>query len=85
VVEVRIDDAVAITLYPNPASDYITLNGVATGSTITVYNAMGTQVIDRKVVASPVTLIVAHLPAGVYVVRITDGKTIKTGKLIIEK
>jgi hypothetical protein len=85
VVEVRIDDAVAITLYPNPASDYITLNGVTAGSTISVYNAMGTQVIDRKVVASPVTLIVAHLPAGVYVVRIMDGKTIKTGKLIIEK
>ncbi|MDR1864704.1 MAG: T9SS type A sorting domain-containing protein, partial [Bacteroidales bacterium] len=78
-------DANAVTLHPNPANDIVTIDGAAEGSTVAVYNASGALVINRKAASSPEKVSVAHLPDGVYIVRITDGQKVKTMKLVISR
>lgn len=56
-----------INLFPNPTTDQLTIEGLPTGSTLTVTNAQGQQVID---VEGPTDkthqLSTQDLPAGVY-------------------
>ncbi len=60
----------ALVLYPNPATDQLTISGTA-GGTATVLDALGRPVLTAKLpAAGTATVRVSALPAGVYVVRV---------------
>ena len=67
----------SVALYPNPATDYITVH-TTIGSTIELFASDGTLVVTAQTTLPETTLSVAQLPAGRYVARITerDGKTV---------
>lgn len=65
------------SLYPNPATDYITVRTVE-GSVIELFASDGTFVATAQATSAETTMTVSQLPAGRYLARITapDGETI---------
>ena len=59
------------TLYPNPASDYVTVR-TRVGSTIEFFAADGTMLSTTQATGEETTIALAQLPAGRYLVRITS-------------
>ena len=64
-----------LTLYPNPANDFVTLNGEALG-TVRVYNALGQKVDEYEANGSELRINTTDYESGVYFVK-TDDKTMK--------
>lgn len=86
---VGIDEAegAALTLTPNPASTEVTVNGLKTGSKVSVMDVSGRAVLTRAVKQSDnqsITLDVSQLPRGVYFVRVSDGSATAVRKLIVK-
>jgi len=88
------DAAVVVTgpllVYPNPADQNLSIsfNPDETGTSfLELINDIGKRVMNMKIVDGPlITISVASLPSGTYfyVIRNTDGKKIKSGKVIIK-
>jgi membrane carboxypeptidase/penicillin-binding protein PbpC len=79
-------DALKVSVYPNPASRYLNLESAEGISNVTVYNALGQQVIARSVNAENVQLNLSSLAIGNYTLRIVspNGKE-STRKFIVNK
>ena len=68
---------VQTTLYPNPASDYVTVR-TRIGSSIELFAADGALLSTTQAMGEQTTIALAQLPAGRYLVRITslEGETV---------
>jgi len=73
----------AISIYPNPAHTYCTIEGAAeiVGSTLQLMDLTGREVSSCKVTSSLYTFSTTALPAGLYLVRMTN----LTGESIVKK
>ncbi len=72
----RADDLAAATvaLYPNPATDRLTVQAPATATAAVVIDALGRTVLTAKLAADgTATFAVQALPAGIYSVRVSGG------------
>ena len=72
-------------IYPNPASTYITLQGIPINQSaeFVIYNMVGTKVSEGKLLqGSQSNINIQNLPTGMYIIRLTTGKTIISGKFI---
>jgi hypothetical protein len=70
-----------ISIYPNPASSYIQLQGISNDSLIQLYSMTGKKVLETKVNSEdPIPL---NLSTGVYLVRVMSDSKVITKKLII--
>ncbi|MCL1942650.1 MAG: leucine-rich repeat protein [Candidatus Azobacteroides sp.] len=65
-----------ITVFPNPATDYITISGLQGGETLYFYTIGGQLLFSRQAAGETERIAVGHLPAGLYFVK-TGGKTLK--------
>ena len=76
---------VETSLYPNPASDYVTVR-TRVGSTIEFFTADGALLSTTQAMGEETTIALAQLPAGRYLVRITslEGGEIVLRPLIIK-
>ncbi|MGB4229954.1 MAG: T9SS type A sorting domain-containing protein, partial [Bacteroidales bacterium] len=82
----------SISIYPNPANDYVNVNiisPVSTNAIINISNILGQQVysesINVKAGSTNVNINVNNLPAGMYIFSLqAEGKFLKTQKIIIE-
>jgi hypothetical protein len=73
-----------IGVYPNPATDYITveLSGIVKETNLSIVNIEGQEFISRQI-SQPKTIIdISSMPSGVYFVRVTNEKTVEVGKII---
>ncbi len=79
-------DGVAVDIYPNPATRIVNLSSATALSQVTVYNALGQQVLVDNNGGNAVQLDLGRLAAGTYTMRIsaTDGSQ-TTRKLIVNK
>lgn len=68
-----------VTLYPNPATDVLTLNSIESISNITVTDVTGKTVITKNNTSQ---INVEQLPAGVYFLQVTLDKRIHRDKFI---
>ena len=64
----------AYSVYPNPTSDNITLNVSGDATHAILYNVMGMQVANQTVTVGANSVNMSQLPAGVYFLRIFNGK-----------
>ena len=71
--------ASTLRLYPNPAADEATVDGLAEGSLVAVYSLEGVKVAEVVAVGTSATLDLRALPAGVYLVH-ASGKVLKLAK-----
>jgi len=68
-------------IYPNPSSDYITIETTARG-TVAIHNSNGQQLLHQKITEPTTTIDVCGLKSGVYVVKLVGEKGVELGKFI---
>ena len=76
-----------VTVYPNPASEYVTIHLEDNSGTVSVvlYDTMGRLVSEiYSSEENKITLDVSGFGAGVYYVKISKGKTSTVKRLIIK-
>ena len=66
----------AVSLYPNPASDKLYLEGLEEECEISIYNVMGTKV-KTTILQGDSEINISDLPAGLYFVRIGNRHSLK--------
>ncbi|MDR2979239.1 MAG: C10 family peptidase [Bacteroidales bacterium] len=78
-----------IELYPNPASNYVTivLGDNQSGAQLAVMDITGKTIFSDLIPAGELQyqLNTSDIPSGMYIVKMTNSKSVMTGKLIIEK
>ena len=65
-----------VSLYPNPANDKLFLEGLEEESEISIYNAMGMKV-KTTTLQGDAEINISELPAGLYLLRIGNQRTLK--------
>ena len=73
-----------VKIYPNPASNYISITTSIGPAVLTIYNQAGKIVTTVSLSEANSYVDVAHLPAGLYLVQVMkDGNFFYRGKLVI--
>lgn len=71
-------------VYPNPATDYITIKTSLSNSRFGLFNALGEELLSTNIVYSNQRINVQHLQAGFYIWRMSSlNGTISSGKILI--
>lgn len=83
IVMVKTTGNAFIGLYPNPANNNVTINGLQEPGKLSVINCNGSTVLKTTVSSATAKLNVSGLPGGLYVVRFNNGKNTVTKKLVI--
>ncbi len=74
-----------LELYPNPASDYIILDGISANSTVRIMNVSGQTVFESNPATSQMRLDVQNFAQGLYIINIQNPDKINISrKLVIE-
>lgn len=71
------------SLYPNPATSSVTLDGLTTGSTINLMDAVGRMVGSFAANAERMEIPVSGLGKGMYLVQVMDSGSTGTARLIV--
>ena len=71
-----------IRMYPNPTSSVFTIEANDVIENVTLYNVLGQQVLAKTSNSNSVTLDVANLQTGVYVVKTMIGGVASTSRLV---
>lgn len=74
----------SFTLYPNPANNMVTINGLSQPGTIAIINSNGSTVMNTNSSGAPVSFDVSRLAAGIYIVRCTSGTSSSYQKLLVQ-
>lgn len=74
-----------ITLYPNPASNIVTINHTPIGSMLTITDITGKLVYNTAITNSQHTINTTDFENGVYIIKVITDKAILNKKLIINK
>ena len=62
----------ALSVYPNPASRYITIHGTSAGSIIGIYSVGGRKYRELRSSSSSMEIDISKMPRGVYFLRVTE-------------
>ena len=75
-----------MTVYPNPASEraIVAVSGVESGAKIVVSDMQGRIILSDDMTSETYELSVANMTSGVYYIRVIDGASTHTQKLIVE-
>lgn len=73
-----------VTLYPNPATDVLTIEIQATTATLSIFSIAGQQVKTHTLAAGTNTIWIDELETGVYILRVESNGVVGTKKLIVE-
>ena len=78
------DNTSGISLYPNPASEYINIRGAEKISSTSIYNISGMLLLKKKLYYEPVQRIdISDLQAGIYFVTFSTENGIYSEKLVV--
>ena len=65
------------TIFPSPATDFISISGLQNNEKFSIYNINGQQLLSRQASNEIENIPVSHLPAGIYFVKMSNGQTLK--------
>ncbi len=71
-----------ISLYPNPTSDFLTLQN-AKNSQLSIFNCIGQLITNQAITSERQTIDVSKLPRGIYLARIKNGENTIVRKIEI--
>lgn len=74
-VEGREDEFSAITLFPNPAFELITITGLTDNSEVTITDLSGRAVFEETDISGELSLNISTLPTGAYLLFIDGNQT----------
>ena len=72
--------------FPNPAKGVlnVSIDDIQGNTTLRVYNVMGKLVMQQQVSKSVTQINIAKLPAGVYMLNMSDGNSVTSMKFVKE-
>ena len=74
-----------IEVFPNPSSDYITIDGITANSTVRILNVAGQTVFESNPTISQMRLDIQNFTKGLYILNVQTANQISTSqKLVIE-
>ena len=68
-----------ISIYPNPSSDTVYIDGNYTQLKVVVYDILGKQVINKSITNS---IDISQLQKGVYILQLSDGAKLTTQRIV---
>jgi surface protein len=68
-----------ISIYPNPTSDMVYIEGNYTQLKVIIYNVLGKEILNKSITNS---IDISHLDNGVYILQLSDGVKLSTRKII---
>lgn len=77
----EVAESTSVSIYPNPAKDFVTINAPSTIKSVKVYNTVGQLVIEKSVKEISTKVSVSDLNTGVYFVTIETEKGTYTQKI----
>jgi len=63
-----------LQVYPNPTCDFLTIEGGRQGMSLVITNLLGQQVAELTLQSSPQLVSLSHLPAGIYMLIVSDNE-----------
>ncbi len=85
ILAVKSGVASAITMYPNPVVNSLNVTGLSNATTIKIFNATGQLVAIERTTANSVSLDVASLKPGVYVLQVLRNGEVATQQRFIRQ
>ena len=73
-----------ISLYPNPADNYVTIQGIKEKTIASIYNLSGTLVLERTINETDSLINISSLSKGMYIIKLNDIDGTVQQKLIKE-
>jgi hypothetical protein len=73
-----------VTIYPNPATDRIAISNMPLSgkAEYSIFNLYGNKVLSGNLTGERPTIKIGNLTPGMYILRVTDGKSVSTGKFV---
>ena len=71
-----------LTLYPNPATDFIHFSGVESGAIIEIFNSMGITMTGTSTIANPSSINISQLAEGIYFIKAQSTNKKYTGSFM---
>jgi hypothetical protein len=68
-----------ISIYPNPTSDIVYVEGNYTQLKVIIYNVLGKEILNKSITNS---IDISHLDNGVYILQLSDGVKLTTQRII---
>jgi hypothetical protein len=76
----------AFKVFPNPATDYVSIESVkGKMSSVSLINSQGKVVLERNVSDQKISLDISHLNSSFYIIKVTNADGVFTSKLLIVK
>jgi hypothetical protein len=72
-----------VTVYPNPATDVISVNGLTSNATLTLIDAQGKTISAKAVEAGVASMNIENVTAGVYFLHITSNNETSVQRVVI--
>jgi len=73
-----------LQISPNPAKNYFTISGLQHPGVVSLIDANGKNIMTNKTNGSTYKINISSIPAGVYFIRVGDGKNIVFKKLVVQ-
>lgn len=73
----------SLTVYPNPASEMVTIGNLPIGSTLTITNITGKVVYNSLIDNEQTTINTSNYVNGVYILQVSNNGIVATKKLVI--
>nr|MCU0335555.1 T9SS type A sorting domain-containing protein [Chitinophagaceae bacterium] len=74
----------AINVAPNPAKDWLMINGTSGAERLSIYNQLGQSVVSLQAAAQQTRISIAHLPAGRYFLQLQSGSGVEQYSFVKE-
>lgn len=71
-------------IFPNPATDRSSLQGLPLGATVEIIDASGRTVVAAKATESSLDLDTKKMPSGIYIVRVTSTYSSATQRIVVK-
>ena len=68
-----------ISIYPNPTSDIVYIDGNYTQLKVVVYDILGKEILNKSITNS---IDISHLDNGIYILQLSDGVKLTTQRII---
>jgi hypothetical protein len=74
-----------ISIHPNPGKGIFKIEGLGTGSEITVHNTLGETILIKRTFSDSSEIDLSSQPSGVYYIRVNNGDTSTSSKIILNR
>ncbi|MEI7596151.1 MAG: T9SS type A sorting domain-containing protein [Bacteroidota bacterium] len=73
-----------MNVYPNPATDFITIENMALGSELSIVNISGQEILYQNISSEKVQINISNLNRGIYIVKISSVSRVEVKRFVKE-